>query len=89
MTSCDRALEMTGSEIIETTVSTRRLSWAGRVIRVSGGRLPKRIVFGNLKEERRGWGGKEKVDRLSAERGPGVWHSGGLESDGVGGRGVD
>ena len=27
---------------------TRRLSWAGTLIRISGGRLPKRIVFGNL-----------------------------------------
>ena len=44
---------------------------------MSGGRLPKRIVFGNLEGAvRRGRGGKEK------ERHPGVWHSGGLESDG-------
>ena len=28
------------------------------------------------------------VDRLRIERRPGVWHGGGLESDGVGGRGV-
>ena len=28
---------------------------------MSGGRLPKRIVFGNLEDAvRRGWGGKEK-----------------------------
>ena len=29
-----------------------------------------------------GWEG-ERVDRLRVERHPGVWHSGGLESDGV------
>ena len=40
---------------------TRRLLWAGTLIRTSGGRLPKRIVFGNLEgAERRGRGGKEK-----------------------------
>ena len=36
--------------------------------------MSKRIVFGNLE---------------GAERRPGVWHSGGLESDGIGGKGVD
>ena len=30
--------------------------------------------------ERTGWEG-ERVDRLRTERHPGVWHSGGLESD--------
>ena len=34
-----------------------------------------------------GWEG-ERVDRLRTERHPGVWHSGGLGSDGVGGRDV-
>ena len=29
-----------------------------------------------------GWEG-ERVDRLCTERHPGVWHNGGLESDGV------
>ena len=46
---------------------------------MSGGRLPKRIVFGNLEGAvRRGRGGKEK-QRTDCV----VWHSGGLESDGV------
>ena len=52
---------------------------------MSGGRLPKRIVFGNLEgavPERTGWEG-ERADRLRPERHPGVWHSGGLENDGV------
>ena len=30
-----------------------------------------------------------RVDILRKERRPGVWHNGGLGSDGVGGRGVD
>ena len=61
ITSWNRALETTGSESIETTVQTRRLLWAGTLIRMSGGRLPKRIVFGNLEGAvRRGRGGKEK-----------------------------
>ena len=35
--------------------------WAGMFIRTSGGRLPKRIVFGNLEGAvQRGRGGKEK-----------------------------
>ena len=32
--------------------------------------------------ERTGWEG-ERVDRLRTERHPGVWHTGGLESNGV------
>ena len=61
MTSYNRALEITGCESIETTLRTRRLLWAGTLLRMSGGRLPKRIVFGNLEGVvRRGRGGKEK-----------------------------
>ena len=61
MTSYNRALEMTGCESIETTLRTRRLLWAGTLLRMSGGRLPKRIVFGNPEGAvRRGRGGKEK-----------------------------
>ena len=56
----DRALEITRCESIETTLRTRRLLWAGTLIRMSGGRLPKRIMFGNLEGAiRRGRGGKE------------------------------
>ena len=37
------------------------LLWAGTLIRISGGRLPKRIVFGNLDVAvRRGQSGKGK-----------------------------
>ena len=61
MTSYNRALEITGCESIETTLRTRRLLWAGTLLRMSGGRLPKRIMFGNLEGAvRRGRGGKEK-----------------------------
>ena len=35
--------------------------WAGMIIRITGGRLSKRIVFGNLEGAVwREWGGKEK-----------------------------
>ena len=46
---------------IETTLRTRRILWAGTLIRMSGGRLPKRIMFGNLEgAERRERGGKDQ-----------------------------
>ena len=48
MTSYNRALEITRCENIETTLRTRKLLWAGTLIRMSGGRLPKRLMFGNL-----------------------------------------
>ena len=61
MTSYNPALEITGCESIETTLRTRRLLWVGTLIRMSGGRLPERIVFGNLEGAvRRGRGGKER-----------------------------
>ena len=61
ITSYKRALEITGCECIETTLRTRRLLWAGTLLRMSGGRLPKRIMFGNLEGAvRRGRGGREK-----------------------------
>ena len=61
MTSYNRALEITRCESIETMSRTRRLLWAGTLIRTGGGRLPKRIMFGNLEGAvRRGRGGKEK-----------------------------
>ena len=61
MTSYNRPLEITRCESIETTLRTRRLLRAGTLIRMSGGRLSKRIIFGNLEGAvRRGRGGKEK-----------------------------
>ena len=56
MTSYNRALEITRCESIETAMRTRRLLWAGTLLRMSGERLPKRT----------GWGG-ERVDRLRLE----------------------
>ena len=64
MTSYNRALEITGCESIETTLRTRRLLWAGTLLRMSGGRLPKRIIFGNLE----GAVGEDGVGRR--KRGP-------------------
>ena len=61
ITSYNRALEKTGCERIETALRRRRLLWAGTLIRMSGGRLPKRTVFGYLEGAvRRGRGGNEK-----------------------------
>ena len=61
MTSYNRALDIIGCESIETTLRTRRFLWAGTLLRMSGGRLPKRILFGNLESAvRRGRGGKEE-----------------------------
>ena len=57
ITSYNRALEITRCESTETTLRTKILLWAGALIRISGGRLPKRIVFGNLEGAvRRGQG---------------------------------
>ena len=59
-TSYNRALEIIRCESIETTLRTSRLFWVETPIRMSGGRLPKRIVFGNLEGAvRRGRDGKE------------------------------
>ena len=61
MTSYNRALEITRCESTGKTLCTRRLLWAGTLIRMSSGWLPKRIMFGNLEGAvRRGRGGKEK-----------------------------
>ena len=62
MTSYNRALKITRCESIETTLRSKRLFlWAGTLLRMSGGRLSKRIMFGNLEGAvRRGRGGKEK-----------------------------
>ena len=65
MTSCNHALEITRYESIATVLCMRRLLWAGALIRTSGGRLPKRVVFGNLAVEgrrRRGGNDKEWAD---------------------------
>ena len=61
MASYNHVLEIIGYESIETTLRRRRLVRVGVLIRMSGERLPKRIVFGYLEVVvRRGRGGKEK-----------------------------
>ena len=62
MTLYNRTLEITECKSIETMLlRTRRLLWVRTLIRMSGGRLPKRTVFGNLDGAgQRGRGGKEK-----------------------------
>ena len=70
MTSYNRALEITGCESIETTLRTRRLLWAGTLLRMSGGRLPKRIVFGSPEgavRSRRGGKEKEWTDCVQSD----------------------
>ena len=67
MTSYNRALEITGCESIETTLRTRRLLWAGTLLRMSGGRLPKRIVVGKLEGAvRRGRVGRRKNGQIAS-----------------------
>ena len=61
MTSYNHALEITGCESIERTLRSRRILWAGALIRMSGGRLPNWIMLENLEGAvRRGRGAKEK-----------------------------
>ena len=54
-------LQRTECESIETTVRTRRLLWAGALLRMGDTRLPKRVKSGELENAgKRGPGGKEK-----------------------------
>ena len=87
MASYNRALKITRCECIESTLRTRRLSWAERLIQMSSGRLPKRIMFENLEGAvRRGRNGKEKdwidcVQRdVRASGIAGVWKATALEA---------
>ena len=43
-----KALKKTESESIETTIRKRRLLFAGGIARQQSGRLPRRVMFGNL-----------------------------------------
>ena len=53
------ALHRTECESIETTVRTRRLLWAGALLRMGDNRLPKRAMSGELENAgKRGPGGK-------------------------------
>ena len=54
-------LQRTECESIETTVRTRRLLWAGALLRIGDNRLPKRVMSGELESAgKRGPGGEEK-----------------------------
>ena len=51
---------------------------------MNGGRLPEQIVFDTLRVQCGEDGvGRRKLDQLRTERHPGIWHNGGLESDGM------
>ena len=88
MISYNRALEITRYESIETTFDTRIHLWAGALIRMSGGRLSKLFVFGNLEgAARRGRGGKKKewTDCVQSDMQVfGITGNGRLEHDGIG-----
>ena len=62
MTSYNRVLDITVCEsFVETMLQTRTLLWVGTLTRMNGGRLQKRIVFGNLEGAvQRGRDGKKK-----------------------------
>ena len=62
------ALQQTKCESIETTVRTRRLLWAGALLRMGDHRLPKRVMSGELENARkRGPGGRRKSGRTAWE----------------------
>ena len=79
MTSYNHALEITRCESIGTTLRTRRLLWAGTLIRIYMWRAAAKANHVRKpwvrSVERTGWEG-ESVDRLRTERHPGVWHNG-------------
>ena len=55
------SIQRTECESIKTTVRTRRLLWAGALLRMGDHRLPKRVMSGELENTgKRGPGGKEK-----------------------------
>ena len=64
--SYKNALQRTQCESIEATVRTRRLLWAGAVLRMGDHRLPKRVMSGELENagKRGPGGGGERVDGL-------------------------
>ena len=59
--SYNRVLELTGCESIEASLRARRLLWAGALARMDDGRLPKRVMFGTIKDGvKKGRGGLKK-----------------------------
>ena len=63
------ALQRTQCESIEATVRTRRLLWAGALLRMGDHRLPKRVMSGELENVgKRGLGGRRKSGRTAWQR---------------------
>ena len=61
MNSYNHALKITLCESIQTALRTRRRMWAGVLVGISDGWLPKRFMFGNFEGAMwRGRGGKDK-----------------------------
>ena len=58
------ALQRTQCESIEATVRTRRLLWAGALLRTGDHRLPKRVMSGELENA-----GKHEGERVDGLRG--------------------
>ena len=75
------ARQRTECESIETAVYTRRLLWAGALVRMGDHRLPKRVMSGELgnagKRGPRGEG--ERMNGLRGRGSSAIWHHGGLE----------
>ena len=72
-----------GGKLVTSPPPPQSLNGSGALVRRSGGRLPKRIVFGNLEDVvRKGRGRKEKewTDCLQSDS---VWPNRGMESDGI------
>ena len=62
------ALRRTECESIETTMRTRRLLWAGALLRMGDHRLPKRVMLGELENARkRGPRGEKEWTDCAAE----------------------
>ena len=75
------ALQRTECESIETTVRTRRLLWAGALLRMGDHRLPERVILGELENAgKREPGGKEEEwTNREADDLRSIWHHRGLE----------
>ena len=91
MSTYNRGHEITGQESVGTTLRTRSSLRAVAHSQRGGRQLPLQIMLGDPEEAvRRGWGGQEKeYYRVRTEGHTGAWHRVELESDGVGGRGVN
>ena len=60
------ALQRTECESIEITVRTRRLLWAGALLRMGDNRLPKRVISESSRtRENAGRGGKKRIGRTA------------------------